>query len=95
MSSEFIRKQIYDYLVSDGCNQSVARSAADKGVEFFNQGNHKDPYFDSLCYAGKIYAETADPKYKFKPPKKVTGKTFSYSKPKTRKHQKNQNAMFD
>lgn len=86
--------QIKDYLISDGCDEYAAHNAAEKGLEFFNRGNHKDPFFDSLCYAGTIHAQTSDTKYKFKKPKKVGGKPFTYTKPKSRKHNKTQQAMF-
>lgn len=91
---QMIFDQIQEYLKSDGCNASAATRAAGKGVEFFNKGNLKDPFFDSLCHAGLVWAQNDDLKYKFKKPKKVGGKPFVYGKPKTRKHQKDQQAMF-
>lgn len=93
-ANDLIREKIYNHLIETGCNQSVANQAADKGVEFFNQGNHKDPYFDSLCHAGVIWAENLDKNYKFKKPKKVGGRAFSYGKPKSRKHNKQNDALF-
>jgi|GEM_PF-4792002 len=91
---QMIHDQILDYLKSDGCNPSAALTAAKKGVEHFKKGNLKDPYFDSLCHAGMIWAQHHDGKYKFKKPKKVGGKPFSYGKPKARKHPKDQEALF-
>lgn len=92
--NEIVRLEIERYLVGDGCSQSVARRAADKGVDFFNQCNHKDPLFDSICHAGLVWAQHFDEKYKFKKPAKVVGKPFVYGKPKSRKHQKSQTEMF-
>lgn len=89
-----IKQQIKDYLIADGCSQSVAEKASRKGLEFFNRGNHKDPYFDSLCHAGLIWAQAEQTGYKFKKPKKVGGKPFVYGKPNTRKHQKDNEALF-
>ncbi len=93
--TEMVRKNIYDYLVSDGCKKSVAANAADEGVKFFNQCNHKDPYFDSLCHAALVYAENYDSEYKFKKPSKSTGKPFVYGKPKSRKQSKTQHTFFE
>ena len=70
-------------------------SAEKKGVEFFNKCNHKDPYFDSLCHAGLIWAQHYDKEYKFKKPSKAVAKSFSQGKPRPRKHPKNQQCMFD
>ncbi|AUR84262.1 hypothetical protein NVP1052A_33 [Vibrio phage 1.052.A._10N.286.46.C3] len=91
---QMIRKNIKQYLIDDGCDPSVAAGAADKGVDFFNQGNHKDPFFDSLCHAGVCHAQVFDKKYKFKKPKKVGGKPFTYSKPQSRKIKKDTISMF-
>lgn len=87
---DLVRKQILDYLIDDGCSKSAVHQAADKGVELFNQCNHKDPFFDSLCHAGLIFAQHYDKDYKLKKPKKATGKPFVYGKPKSRKHPKKQ-----
>lgn len=91
---QVMHDQIRSYLVDDGCNPAAALAAANKGLEFFRKGNHKDPFFDSLCHAGIIWAPQYDNKYKFKKPRKVGGKPFVYGKPKTRKHHKDQEALF-
>lgn len=91
---EMIKQKICEYLVNDGCAKSVALSASEKGAQHFDKGNLKDPYFDSLCHAGLVWAQNEDEKYKFKKPIKVGGKPFTYTKPKTRKHIKDQQAMF-
>lgn len=92
-AESFIRKNIFDYLIGGGCSESAANKAADKGVEFFNRGNHKDPYFDSLCHAGICVAEALDPKYKFKKPQAATSKSFRNTKPKSRKHKQQSNLL--
>lgn len=92
--NEMVRKEIEKYLISDGCNKVAAAQAADQGVKFFNQCNHKDPMFDSICHAGLIWAQHYDAKYKFKKPPKAVGKPFVYGKPKSRKHDESQNQMF-
>lgn len=94
MSSDFIRKKIHDYLISLGLDELSSLEAADKGIEFFNRGNLKDPYSESLRHAG-VYAESRKEGFKFKMPGKVTGKPFSYSKPKSRKHNKQNNSLID
>ncbi len=90
-----IRDNNYNYLVDDGCDTSAARRAAYEGVKFFNQGNHKDPYFDSLCHAGIRFASAYDKNYKFKKPRKVGGKPFTYTKPQSRRVKKDTISMFD
>lgn len=92
--NEMVRSEIESYLIKDGCGRVAASQAADKGVEFFNQCNHKDPMFDSICHAGMIWAQNFDAKYKFKKPPKAVAKPFVYGKPKSRKHDKSQNSMF-
>ncbi|MGY2573724.1 hypothetical protein [Vibrio sp. C8] len=89
----FIERNIYNYLVEGGCNEHVAKRATAEGVKFFNQGNHKDPFFDSLCHAGMRFAEVLDPNYKFKKPKAVTSKPFVNSKPKSRRHKSQQSLI--
>ncbi|WP_099607284.1 hypothetical protein [Vibrio coralliilyticus] len=76
-----------------GCDESAAKQAAAEGVAFFKQGNHKDPYFDSLCHAGIRFAQVLDPTYKFKKPKTVAAKPFVNSKPKSRKHSSQQSLI--
>ncbi|ELV8678858.1 hypothetical protein QNE86_003367 [Vibrio vulnificus] len=94
MSAEtFIEQHIINYLIKDGCCEHVARKAAAEGLKFFNQGNHKDPFYDSLCHAGIRIAEALDPKYKFKKPKASVPKPFVNSKPKSRKHNKQQSLI--
>lgn len=91
MSAEnFIEQNIINYLTKDGCCEHVARKAAAQGLKFFNQGNHKDPFYDCLCYSATRIAEALDPNYKFKKPKNVVPKPFVNSKPKSRKHNKQQ-----
>ncbi|HCE2195154.1 TPA: hypothetical protein NGT26_003174 [Vibrio parahaemolyticus] len=89
----FIENNIYNYLIDGGCKEHVAQRATAEGVKFFKQGNHKDPYFDSLCHAGILFAEALDPTYKFKKPKAVTAKPFVNSKPKPRKHNSQQSLI--
>lgn len=92
-ADEFVKKNIFNYLVNDGCDELAAKKAADEGVKFFNRGNHKDPYFESLCFAATAFAETLDKKYKFKKPKPSTGKPFINQKPRTRKHKTQQSLI--
>lgn len=92
--NEMVRSEIEKYLIADGCNKIAAAQSSDKGLEFFNKCNHKDPMFDSLCHAGIVWAQHLDKNYKFKKPPKVIGKPFVYGNPKSRKHDKSQNQMF-
>ncbi|MEH0741179.1 hypothetical protein H4F05_06590 [Vibrio cholerae] len=89
----FIGNNIYNYLVESGCDERAAKQATAEGVAFFKQGNHKDPYFDSLCHAGIRFAQVLDPTYKFKKPKTVAAKPFVNSKPKSRKHNSQQSLI--
>ncbi|HHX8652172.1 TPA: hypothetical protein ACVO4R_001300 [Vibrio diabolicus] len=86
----YVEIKIYEYLIADGCSKRAARKAAQEGRVFFNQCNHKDPFYESLCHAGIRFAQIIEPKYKFKKPKAVCAKPFVNQKPRSRKHKSQQ-----
>ena len=90
---EMVHSKIVQELNSQGLNYLQANQAADHGLKYFRKGNHKDPYFDSLCQAGS-YATASFHKFKFVKPRNVGGKAFTYTKPKIRKHSKQDEALF-
>ncbi|MDW3058695.1 hypothetical protein [Vibrio sp. 1978] len=86
----YVENKIHEYLVEDGCSERIARQAAQEGRAFFNQCNHKDPFYESLCHAGIRFAQALEPKYKFKKLKPANAKPFVNQKPRSRKHKSQQ-----